>query len=51
MSYWCITSVNYTGDACMAGVIDTGEACITGIGDIVEVGDYLFITGRCQRHG
>ncbi len=24
-SYWCITGVNDTGNACIAGVIDTGE--------------------------
>jgi hypothetical protein len=24
-SYWCITGVNDTDDACIAGVIDTGE--------------------------
>jgi hypothetical protein len=46
MFYWCITSINYAGDTYIAGVIDTGEAYITDIGDIVEVGDFLFITGR-----
>jgi hypothetical protein len=24
-SYWCITGVNDTGNACIAGVIDTGK--------------------------
>jgi hypothetical protein len=24
-SYWCITSVNNAGNACIAGVIDTGK--------------------------
>jgi hypothetical protein len=24
-SYWCITGVNNTGNACIASVIDTGE--------------------------
>jgi hypothetical protein len=29
-SYWCITGVNDTGNACNAGVIDTSEDMLVG---------------------
>jgi hypothetical protein len=29
-SYWCITGVNDTSNACIAGVIDTGEDMTVG---------------------
>jgi hypothetical protein len=47
-SYWCITGVNDTGNACTAGVIDTSEDMLPPVS--MTLAKLAIFTARYQRH-